>query len=249
MFRTKSMALAGLAGSLVMASMVMSTTAGASTPGVTANTITLGLITELTGPGAAVGTGMVKSAQGAHRSAERRGWGRWAQDQAHRNGRPDQPDHGQNGHSRPHLQGSVRGDRRQRGHLTAATELLQQAGVPVTGGAYDGPEWYEQPNTNMFSISGPGDAKDPQYDNAALFAKDHGGTKCGAVGYGISPSSAASASGFVLSCEREGLQNTIPRHNGAVRDARRDVDSSSRSRTAAQTSCGCPSTGTPMAPS
>ena len=51
-------------------------------------------------------------------------------------------------------------------------KLLQQAGVPVTGGAYDGPEWYQQPNTNMFSISGPGDAKDPQYDNFAVFAKD-----------------------------------------------------------------------------
>jgi branched-chain amino acid transport system substrate-binding protein len=86
---------------------------------------------------------------------------------------------------------------------------LQQAGVPVTGGAYDGPEWYQQPNTNMFSISGPGAAKDPQYDNFAVFAKHHGGTKCAALGYGISPSSQASASGFELSCEREGLKNAL----------------------------------------
>ena len=62
MLRTKSMTVAVLAGSLVMASLAMTTTAGASTPGVTANTITLGLITELTGPGAS-GTGMVRSAE------------------------------------------------------------------------------------------------------------------------------------------------------------------------------------------
>src|SRR3984957_7993808 len=63
MFGTKSVAMAVLAGSLVFASLVMTTTAGASTPGVTSNTITLGLITELTGPGATGGTGMVRSAQ------------------------------------------------------------------------------------------------------------------------------------------------------------------------------------------
>ena len=29
-------------------------------------------------------------------------------------------------------------------------QLLEQAGVPVTGGAYNGPEWYEQTNTNIW---------------------------------------------------------------------------------------------------
>jgi ABC-type branched-subunit amino acid transport system substrate-binding protein len=57
------MTVALLTGSLAMASFLMMPTAGASTPGVTAKTITLGLITELTGPGAAVGTGMVRAAQ------------------------------------------------------------------------------------------------------------------------------------------------------------------------------------------
>ena len=208
MFRTKSMALVGLAGSLVMASMMLSTTAGASTPGVTANTITLGLITELTGPGAAVGTGMVKSAQARidQQNAEGGIYGRKIKliamdDQT--NPITDKTA------TAALISKGVFGVIDDSAVTYGGYKLLQQAGVPVTGGAYDGPEWYEQPNTNMFSISGPGDAKDPQYDNAALFAKDHGGTKCGAVGYGISPSSAASASGFVLSCEREGLQNTF----------------------------------------
>ena len=71
MFRKSSMTVAVLAASLVIASSVTSTTAGANTPGVTAKTITLGLITELTGPGAAVGTGMVRSAQARIDRAER----------------------------------------------------------------------------------------------------------------------------------------------------------------------------------
>jgi branched-chain amino acid transport system substrate-binding protein len=63
MFGTRSMSVAVVAGSLVLASFVRTRTAGANTPGITANTITLGLIIELTGPGATVGTGMVQSAQ------------------------------------------------------------------------------------------------------------------------------------------------------------------------------------------
>jgi hypothetical protein len=86
-------------------------------------------------------------------------------------------------------------------------KVLEQAGVPVTGGAYDGPEWWEQPNTNMFSVSGPADPKDPQYTNYASFTKSHGGTRCGSVGYGISPSSQAAASGYVFACQKAGLTN------------------------------------------
>ena len=32
-----------------------------------------------------------------------------------------------------------------------AYKYAQQAGIPVTGGSFDGPEWGEQPNTNMFA--------------------------------------------------------------------------------------------------
>ncbi len=191
-----------------MASFVMSTTAEASTPGVTANTITLGLITELTGPGAVPGTGMVQSAearidqQNAEGGVDGRKIKLIVED--------DQ--------TNPEADKTATGILISKGVFgviddSAVTfggyQLLQQAGVPVTGGGYDGPEWFEQPNTNMFSISGPADAKDPQYDNASVFAKDHGGTKCASVGYGISPSSQASATGFMLSCEREGLQKSF----------------------------------------
>jgi branched-chain amino acid transport system substrate-binding protein len=35
-----------------------------------------------------------------------------------------------------------------------AAHFLNQNGIPVTGAALDGPEWGEQPNTNMFSVTG-----------------------------------------------------------------------------------------------
>ena len=34
----------------------------------------------------------------------------------------------------------------------AGAKFAQEAGVPVTGYGIDGPEWYEQPNTNMFQL-------------------------------------------------------------------------------------------------
>jgi branched-chain amino acid transport system substrate-binding protein len=85
-----------------------------------------------------------------------------------------------------------------------AAKVLQQAGIPVTGGGYDGPEWFAQPNTNMFSIAGPADPKTPQYSTIADFVKSQGGKNCGSVGYSF-PSSSASASGFVFACKAVGL--------------------------------------------
>jgi ABC-type branched-subunit amino acid transport system substrate-binding protein len=208
MTRTRLVRSAAAASSLILGSLVLGTVAGASTPGVAAHTITLGLITELTGPGSAPGSGMVRSAearidqQNAAGGIDGRKIKLVVMDDA------TNPVTDKTATSALISKG-VFGVIDDSAVTYGGYKLLQQAGVPVTGGAYDGPEWYQQPNTNMFSISGPGDAKDPQYDNGAVFAKNHGGSKCAAVGYGISPSSQASASGFVLSCEREGLQNTF----------------------------------------
>jgi branched-chain amino acid transport system substrate-binding protein len=151
MYGTKSVALAVLAGSLVFASLVVTTTAGASTPGVTSNTITLGLITELTGPGAAVATGMVRSAEARieQQNAEGGVYGRKIKLIA------------EDDETNPVTDKTATAALISKGVFgviddSAVTfggyKLLQQAGVPVTGGAYDGPEWYEKPNTNMFSI-------------------------------------------------------------------------------------------------
>jgi ABC-type branched-subunit amino acid transport system substrate-binding protein len=207
MLRTRLMLFATLTGSLVMASLATSA-AGASTPGVTANSITLGLITELTGPGAAPGTGMVQAAQARIDEQNAKGgiYGRKIKlivEDDQTNPETDKTA------SALLISKGVFGVIDDSAVTFGGYKLFQQAGVPVTGGGYDGPEWFEQPDTNMFSISGPADAKDPQYSNSAVFAKEHGGTKCASLGYGISPSSQASATGFMLACQREGLQKTF----------------------------------------
>ena len=89
-------------------------------------------------------------------------------------------------------------------------KYAQQAGVPVTGGTFDGPEWGTKPyNTNMFA-SDTGSV-DPKYPVSTLFGsffKKYGGPSSviGTYGYGISPSSARSAVGTADSAERNGLK-------------------------------------------
>jgi branched-chain amino acid transport system substrate-binding protein len=197
-------AFVAMATSAVLALSAMP--AGASAPGVTSNTITLGLITSLTGPAASEYTGIVPAAQARVDLQNAKGG---------IDGRKIKlivEDDGTN----PTNNGTASSALLSKGVFGVINEsavayggykILQQAGVPVTGGAYDGPEWNEQPNTNMFSISGPGDPKDPAYTNSANFVKAHGGTACGAVGYAISPSSIAAASGFLLACTKDGLKN------------------------------------------
>jgi len=76
----------------------------------------------------------------------------------------------------------------------SAAKYPQQAGIPVTGSYSDGPEWGEQPYTNMFaSDNGSVDPKDPANTLLSKILQQHGGTVLGAYGYGISPSSARAA--------------------------------------------------------
>jgi branched-chain amino acid transport system substrate-binding protein len=75
-----------------------------------------------------------------------------------------------------------------------AAKYPQQAGVPVTGSYSDGPEWGEQPYTNMFAADvGSLDPKYPVTTLAGNFLKQHGATVLGTYGYGISPSSSRAA--------------------------------------------------------
>jgi hypothetical protein len=75
-----------------------------------------------------------------------------------------------------------------------AAKYPEQAGLPVTGSYDDGPEWGEQPYTNMFaSDEGSVDPKYPVNTIIANILKSHGGTVLGAYGYTISPSSSRAA--------------------------------------------------------
>jgi branched-chain amino acid transport system substrate-binding protein len=89
--------------------------------------------------------------------------------------------------------------------FSGAEPYLLQQGIPVAGGAFDGPEWNVAKNTNLFASTG---VTDYNSVNAAVgkFMKAHGVTTCGAVGY---PNATAgpSAVAVVKSCVAAGLKN------------------------------------------
>jgi len=102
--------------------------------------------------------------------------------------------------------------------IGGAYRTLQQAGVPVTGGAFDGPEWGLPPNTNMFTYTG---GVDPHYPASTLlgkFLKSVGAKSVATLAFN-NPSSTASILDQVESDTAAGLSNcyentSIP--NGAV---------------------------------
>jgi branched-chain amino acid transport system substrate-binding protein len=93
--------------------------------------------------------------------------------------------------------------------LFSSYRYLQQQGIPVVGGGYDGVEWHQQPNTNMFSVLGP---NVPSFEQQAMntggpsFLKSQGATSLGSLGYGISASSAGSAKGTYEAAKAQGLK-------------------------------------------
>jgi len=87
----------------------------------------------------------------------------------------------------------------------ASAKYLNSQAVPVIGSGFDGPEWGEQPYTNMFSTVQT-DPHYPQSTTVADFFKAHGATDAGALGYQISPSSSYAAKGFVASARDVGLK-------------------------------------------
>jgi branched-chain amino acid transport system substrate-binding protein len=97
-----------------------------------------------------------------------------------------------------------------------AAKYPNQQGIPVTGTYDDGPEWGQQPYTNMFAAdNGSIDPKYPVNTQIGDFLKQHGGTVLGAYGYGISPSSSRAAIGVSQSFEHAGgkvgvLDTTVP---------------------------------------
>ncbi len=176
-----------------------------SAPGVTPSTITLGLITSLSGAASAQYTGIVASAraridlQNAQGGVDGRQISLVVED--------DQTSPPQDATAAQQLiSRGVFGVIGQTPVLFGGAKALNTAGVPVTGGGYDGPEWGLQPYTNMFSTSGP---VDPHYSAntlVAAFMKAHGVTKVASFGYSISPSSTASAKGFVVAAQSIGLK-------------------------------------------
>jgi branched-chain amino acid transport system substrate-binding protein len=88
---------------------------------------------------------------------------------------------------------------------------LNQKGIPVTGDEFDGPEWAQQPNTNMFSwgppTSTPFDGSYYTYDNIATFLKGLGVTSLASLAYGISPSAQQAAKALIAAAAQHGITN------------------------------------------
>jgi ABC-type branched-subunit amino acid transport system substrate-binding protein len=80
---------------------------------------------------------------------------------------------------------------------------LTSAGVPVVGAPEDGPEWLT--SMNMFPVYGYLDTTKVATTTGAFF-KMEGVTNVGALGYSISPSSAEAAKGAAASAENAGLK-------------------------------------------
>jgi len=95
--------------------------------------------------------------------------------------------------------------------MFAAAKWPEQAGVPVTGGSYDGFEWGTQPYTNMFA-SDQGNGLNPTVPytlTSGKFFKAHGATVIGSYGYGISPSSTYGANSAAKASLAVGLKSGV----------------------------------------
>ncbi len=95
--------------------------------------------------------------------------------------------------------------------VVAAAPYYQQEDVPVTGAGIDGPEWGQQPYTNMFSFGPatytPFGGKYYTYDGVAMFLKSLGVTKLAAFSYGISESSIQSNKSTLQAAAGYGISN------------------------------------------
>jgi branched-chain amino acid transport system substrate-binding protein len=149
----------------------------ASATGVTKDTITIGMITDLTGAGSST---FADSAQGAA--------ARFALQNAEGgvDGRRLVLDTADSTSTAPGAQLAARdlvGTKHVFGvigidvYTSGAAPYLNKAGIPVTGSDLDGPEWFEQPNTNMFNIEGTQSPKYPSFTQYGLFWKATGAKK------------------------------------------------------------------------
>ncbi len=89
---------------------------------------------------------------------------------------------------------------------------LQKQGVPVTGFAEDGPEWGQQPNTNMFSVSGiltgPINGRIYSYNGSVQIFKALGVTKLATVVANV-PTAIQAANGLFAAAKPLGISKCL----------------------------------------
>ncbi len=177
----------------------------ASAPGISTTTIKIGLITSLTGAASSEYLGLPKAVQARFSAANSSGGVDGRQLQVITCDDASSPT-GNATCSQSLNSKGVFGIIAESAFTFGGYRYMQQQGIPVTGGAYDGPEWGQQPNTNMFTFTGSLDPHTPQYTQPAQLMKDAGVTSVGAFGYGESPSSTNAAKGFAFAAQHVGLK-------------------------------------------
>jgi branched-chain amino acid transport system substrate-binding protein len=92
-------------------------------------------------------------------------------------------------------------------------------GIPVVGEGFDGNEWSDPKNTNLFQTTGVNDY-DKVYANTGTMFKTLGATNCGSLGYSDSPSSEKAAENVGKSCKAAGIKGN---YVGGVKFGSTDV--------------------------
>jgi branched-chain amino acid transport system substrate-binding protein len=91
--------------------------------------------------------------------------------------------------------------------FTGAYKISHNAGLPVVGAAVDGPEWGQQPNTNMISVLGnEGPTGITVSEELPAVMKLAGATNVASIGNGNEPASAFVAKAFTAGAQAAGLK-------------------------------------------
>ncbi len=218
-YRYRALAAAGVAALVAAGCGSSSKSSGggggganqASAPGLTASTITIGLVTELTGAASTEYINTPKAVQARIDAQNAAGGVDGRQLKLVVEDDQTTPAGNQTA-SQLLIQKGVFAVINESALTFAGARVLQQAGVPVIGNGVDGNEWGEQPYTNMFTFSGTGstatgtDPHGPQYTVFGNFIKGQGATSLASFGYSIPPSSAQAAKGAAESARAAGVK-------------------------------------------
>ena len=178
----------------------------ASAPGVTPTSVTVGLVTSLTGPAAANFNGAQQGAAARFALQNSKGGV---------NGRKLKLAVGDDGSSPLGGRTAVSELIQTKGAfgllfvsdlVSLGYQVAQQQGVPVVGAAIDGPEWGTKPNTNMVAVSGNQQPNLPVYNNLAKVAKQAGAKNMASLAIANEQPSIVGAQAFATSAKALGLK-------------------------------------------
>jgi branched-chain amino acid transport system substrate-binding protein len=177
----------------------------ASAPGVTATSINVGLITEISGPGSSEAVNIPNGFKARIDLQNSKGgvYGRKITFITEDDG--TDPSQNQTAAAAEVAKGVFAIDDNS-AVAFGAEQYLAAQGIPVVGGGYDGPEWTEPTYTNMFSTEPAVFAKTPRYAVNTSLIKKAGGKVFAAIGYAISPSSSLAATNAAISLKAAGFQ-------------------------------------------